>query len=62
MTFNEAVNLAYEHSLCVDFYSCTITDTDGNEWYWYWYGDVGKESFIDTLKDVVEFRLNYCGE
>lgn len=56
MTFYEAIDLAYEHSLCVDFWSCTITDPDANEWYWY--GDGGKDNFILTLEEVIEFRKN----
>ena len=34
MTFHEAMDLVYEYSLCIDFWSWIITDPDANEWYW----------------------------
>ena len=59
MTFHEAMDLAYEYSLCVDFWSCTITDSDANEWYWDGsHSQASKENFIMTLEEVVEFRKN----
>ena len=34
MTFQEAMKAAYINQLCIDFYSNTITDPEGTEWYW----------------------------
>lgn len=57
MTFHEAMDLAYEHELCIDFWSCTIVDPDGNEWYWDGsHSQANKENFILTLEEVIEFR------
>lgn len=55
MTLVETLKQAYTWQLCVDFYSCTITDPDGNEWYWSGQGD-DIQNFIDVMKEVVEFR------
>jgi hypothetical protein len=57
MTFTEALREAYMNQLCVDFYSCTITDPDGNEWYWNGHEDEDTiQDFVDVMKEVVEFR------
>lgn len=61
MTLTEEPKQAYIHSLCIDFYSCTITDPDGNEWYWSGQdNDIRNElhTFIDLMREVVEFREN----
>lgn len=56
MTLTDELKQAYIHSLCIDFYSCTITDPDGNEWYWSGQ-DNDIQNFIDVMKEV-EFREN----
>lgn len=57
MKFQEAMRKAYMYQLCIDFYSCTITDPDGNEWYWSGQDD-DIQNFVDVMKEVVEFREN----
>ena len=53
MTFQEAMKAAYVNQLCIDFYSNTITDPEGTEWYWNAQGD-DVENFVELVKEVVE--------
>lgn len=53
MTFQEAMKVAYTNQLCIDFYSNTITDPEGNEWYWTAQGD-DVENFVGVIKEVIE--------
>lgn len=53
MTFQEAMKAAYTNQLCIDFYSNTITDPEGNEWYWSAQGN-DVENFVELVKEVIE--------
>lgn len=61
MSLIEALKEAYVYQLCIDFYSCTITDPEGNEWYWTSEGDDIK-NFLNVMKEVIEFREKLEGE
>lgn len=58
MTFTEAMELAYEHQLSVDFWSCTIIDPDGNEYYWQGGCSTSKEYLIGLVQHVVKERTD----
>ena len=53
MTFQEAMKQAYINQLCIDFYSNTITDPEGTEWYWTAQGD-DIANLVELVKEVVE--------
>ena len=58
MNFQQAVRKAYTYELCIDFYSLTISDPEGNEWYWS--GESGEDelkNFIDVMQEVVAEQL-----
>lgn len=58
MTFTEAMELAYEHQLSIDFWSCTIVDPDGNEYYWQGGCSTSKEYLIELIEEVVKELSN----
>lgn len=49
-TYEHAMRLIVEYTLCVDYYANKITDTENNEWYWQ---GVDFEEFYSTLIYVV---------
>lgn len=54
MTFQEAMKAAYTNQLCVDFYSNTITDPEGTEWYWTIENGRDIENCVDLIKEIIE--------
>lgn len=54
MTFQEAMKAAYTNQLCIDFYSNTITDPEGNEWYWTVQNGRDIENCVDLIKEIAE--------
>ena len=53
MDFTRAMYEAYTAKLCIDFYSNTITDPEGTEWYWTAQGD-DIANLVELVKEVVE--------
>ena len=54
MTFQEAMKAVYTNMLCVDFYSNTITDPEGTEWYWTAQDGRDIENCVELVKEIVE--------
>lgn len=42
---------AWENELCIDFYSNTITDPEGNSWYWQ---GIDLDNFKELLYEVIK--------